>query len=191
MAGQVLPLGGAPGVLTAGLVVPIEVSSTVAADGRLRSLFDARYREMVRVAVALLGDRGAAEDAVQEAFARVDRVLHRLSDDDAVPYLRRAVVNECHSNWRRERTRKRTVVPLVERAARGIDDDIVAHDARRLVLIAVGALTPRQRECIVLRYFSGLSDREVAEATGLSIGAAKTHIRRAHHTLAKALEELR
>jgi RNA polymerase sigma factor (sigma-70 family) len=67
----------------------------------------------------------------------------------------------------------------------------VRDDQHRRVLAAIDRLPMRQRQCIVLRYYSGLSDSEVADTLGLSLGSAKTHLRRGQQALHDQLGALR
>jgi RNA polymerase sigma factor (sigma-70 family) len=68
---------------------------------------------------------------------------------------------------------------------------VVRRDGQRLVARAVRALPARQRECIVLRFYEELTDREIAETLGITAGSVKTHLHRARTALAHALEALR
>ena len=56
---------------------------------------------------------------------------------------------------------------------------------------AVRTLPPRQRDCIVLRFYADLSDAEIADTLGISAGSVKTHLHRARAALADRLEALR
>lgn len=69
--------------------------------------------------------------------------------------------------------------------------DVVRRDDQRRVVDAVRALPRRQRDCVVLRFYADLSDREIAEAVGISPGSVKTHLHRARAALATSLEALR
>lgn len=157
----------------------------------LRDLFDARYAEMVRLAAAVLRDRAAAEDAVQEAFVSVDRALSRLPVDDHARYLRRAVMNACRSTIRRSGAAKRQPTRTRDGQLDGPDDTVVARERDDRVLAALDSLAFRQRQCIVLRYYAELTDAEVADALGISLGSAKTHLRRALDALGSTLGDLR
>ena len=68
------------------------------------ALYQAHALGLIRLAVVMLGDRGAAEDAVQEAFCGLYRRWHGLSDPGkALSYLRSSVINGCRSGLRRRR----------------------------------------------------------------------------------------
>ena len=52
-------------------------------------------------------------------------------------------------------------------------------------------LPRRQREAVVLRYYAGMTDAEIADALGVSVGSVKTHLHRAMATLEQRMEALR
>ncbi len=156
---------------------PIDPARTVAHDDALRSLFAEQYVAMVRTATALLGRRADAEEVVQEAFIRMGAVIDRVPPETRTAYLHRVVVNQARGSLRHDRARKRQPRPLAE-AASTPEDDAVASDGARRLLALLDELPERQRTCLVLRYHAGLTDTEIADALGLSLGSAKTHLRR-------------
>ena len=156
----------------------------------LRALYAAHYVTMVRMATALLGDATAAEDVVQDAFLAVDRSLRNVPDAARLAYLRKAVMNGSRSSIRRSRAIKRQPIPTRDDVTMP-DDAAVRHDQQTRVIVALDALPFRQRQCLVLRYYGGLADREVAETLGISLGSAKTHLRRGLDALHDTLGDLR
>lgn len=170
-----------------GVAVPVDVGEVRRI--ALPDLYRSQFEPMVRVATALLGDRAAAEDVVQDAFVTVGRKLDVL-DGSEVAYLRRAVVNGCRSSLRRGRAAKRQPVSLVTDLV-GADVSAAERAQHERVLGALGGVSERQRQCLVLRYYAGLTDTEVAHAVGVSLGSAKTHIRRGLDALRSSLEDLR
>lgn len=170
-----------------GVAVPVEAQ--VGRGVALSTLYRAQFEPMVRVATAFLGDRAAAEDVVQDAFVAVGRKLDVLHGSE-VAYLRRAVVNGCRSSVRWGRAAKRQPVALVTDIV-GADITAAEQAQHQRVLRALDALSERQRQCLVLRYYAGLSDAEIAPAVGIGLGSAKTHIRRGLEALRSSLEDLR
>ena len=172
------------------VATPIQVRATGGVS--LPDLYRSQFEPMVRIATALAGDRAAAEDVVQDAFVSVGRKLHTLSGSE-VAYLRRSVVNGCRSSARRGRAAKRQPLVLVTDTIGAVGADVTADERARheRVLTALDALSERQRQCLVLRYYAGLSDPEVAHAAGIATGSAKTHIRRGLEALRTSLEDLR
>ena len=161
------------------------------AQGQLRALFDEQFWPMVRLATALLGSSAAAEDVVQQAFVAVGPALERVTGGGEVAYLRKAVMNGCRSHLRHEHARKRRPVLVRDDHVERPDDRAEHTEAQRRVLAALDHLPYRQRQCLVLRYYGGLSDPEIAAALDLSLGSAKTHLRRGLAALHEHLEDLR
>jgi RNA polymerase sigma-70 factor (sigma-E family) len=130
----------------------------------------ARYPALRRLAYLLCGDWGEAEDLVQVALVHCPRRWSRISADDPHAYVRRAVVNGA-STWRR---RRRIEVELPE--------SLPAPDHRsddRLTLVASLRQIPlQQREVLVLRYFEGLSESEIAAELGVPPGTVKSRAAR-------------
>ena len=147
--------------------------------GDLAELYSAHRLSLVRLAMLLVDDRAAGEDVVQDAFTRLAGNLHRVRDPhSALAYLRTSVVNGSRSALRRRRT-ARAYVPLIDAEPPGPDDRAVLAEEHREVLAALDGLAPRQREVLVLRYWSGLSEAEIAEACGISRGSVKSTASRA------------
>lgn len=153
-------------------------------------LVDELYRghalRLTRMALLLVGDQASAEDVVQDAFLGLFRGLDRLNDPNrAVAYLRVSVLNGCRSVLRgRQRARLRRAatddLPVWSAEAAAL-----AGEDRREVLQAVSQLPRRQREVLVLRYFLGLSDSEIAVDLGVSRGTVASTASRALAALAR------
>lgn len=143
---------------------------------------------LVRLAVLLVDDVQSAEDVVQDVFAGLLSGGKRIRDEEAaLAYLRRAVVNRSRSALRRRRT-ARAYTPPHDTPPAGPDDLVVLSEEHRAVLAAMHALAPRQREVLVLRYWSGLSEAEIADALGISRGTVKSTASRALGILERRLE---
>lgn len=124
-----------------------------------------RVPALVRFASALCADHGLAEDIVQEVMLRMHGRWAKVSEVEALDaYIRRAVVNE-YLSWRRKWAR---VVPheVVPEAGPDVPDPSAQHAERSLLTQQLAGLPPRQRAVLVLRYFAGLSDAEIAEVLG-------------------------
>jgi RNA polymerase sigma-70 factor (sigma-E family) len=149
----------------------------------LAELYVAHRLALVRLATLLVDDRASAEDVVQDAFAGLATNHAKLRDPDrALAYLRQAVVNRSRSALRRRRTARGYAPPRSIESSRP-DERAVLAEEHREILAAVHRLAPRQREVLVLRYWSGLSEAEIAEALGISRGAVKS-------TASRALDQL-
>lgn len=156
-----------------------------------RTSFDAvareRYPELLRLAWLLTGDRHQAEDAVGEALARSLRRWDSASIAQPAAYLRRAVVNEVNSSFRRLRTRRAQQARHHgdDRGQRLADEQIADADA---VGRALTQLPTQQRTAVVLRFYEGLSQAETAEVMGCSVGAVKSNCARGLDRLRTLLE---
>ncbi|WP_067138238.1 SigE family RNA polymerase sigma factor [Microtetraspora malaysiensis] len=147
-------------------------------------LFAGQYQSLVRLAGLLGADD--PEDIAQEAFARLHS--RRLRDDGAaLGYLRVTVCNLTRKRLRHLRVARlyRTGPPSPMPSSEHVA--LVAEEHREL-LSALDRLPRRQREVLVLRYWLDLSEREIAEAMGVSPGSVKTHASRGIAALSKALE---
>ncbi|MFD7031068.1 RNA polymerase sigma factor [Streptomyces sp. NPDC059917] len=152
-------------------------------------LYHAHRLRMVRLAVLLVDDPATAEDVVQDAFTALYRRHgeHITEIDNALGYLRTAVVNTARSVLRRRRT-VRSWTPPAEADVPSAEEHVVLDEEHREVLAALGRLTPRRREVLVLRYWADLSEAEIAATLGISRGAVKSNASRALDALERILE---
>jgi RNA polymerase sigma factor (sigma-70 family) len=160
------------------------------------ALHQLHWPALWRLATLLTSDPAAAEDLVQEAFARLLRATGRRRGPVAgseLAYLRRTVVNLSNSRFRRLGVARRHQPTLTASTDDhpSAESEAGATDDGRRVRAAVAALPAQQRACTVLHYFDGLTDAEVAGVLGISTGSVKTHLHRARAALAAALEEER
>ncbi|WP_404953162.1 RNA polymerase sigma factor [Streptomyces sp. 147326] len=152
-------------------------------------LYHAHRLRMVRLAVLLVDDLATAEDVVQDAFtALYRRHGEQITEvDNALGYLRTAVVNTSRSVLRRRRT-VRAWTPSPEADVPSAEDHVVLDEAHREVLAALGRLTARRRQVLVLRYWADLSEAEIAATLGISRGAVKSNASRGLDALERILE---
>jgi RNA polymerase sigma-70 factor (sigma-E family) len=176
------------GGTTPGAGAAVATSAESVADV-LADLYRTHVVALVRLALLLVGDRGTAEDVVQDVFARLHTGGARLREPDkAVPYLRASVLNGCRSVLRaRSRARLLRVPP--EPPVWSAEAAVLAGEDRRAVLAAVARLPARQREVLVLRYYLGLADHEIAAALQVSRGTVSSSASRALGALARELRE--
>ena len=130
----------------------------------------ARRIALLRSAYLLTGDHDDAEDLVQVALVKAVPQWHRIADRPE-PYVRRILARESISRWRRRRWREVSTDRLPER----VDATSDRHDAD--LREALRGLAPRQRAVIVLRYYEDLTERQTAEALGISVGTVKSQAR--------------
>lgn len=155
----------------------------------LNDLYQQHRIGMLRLAILLVDDQQTAEDVVQDAYAGVYRSYANITDPaKALGYLRSAVLNTARSALRRRGTARAYVAPhpVNARSAESMAMLDLEHAA---VVVALGKLPPRQREILVLRYYEGLSEAEIAEMTGLARGTVKSTASRGLDTLEHILAE--
>lgn len=143
------------------------------------ALYSAHRLSLVRLAILLVDDLASAEDVVQDAFVGLYRNRDRVREPlAAVRYLRTSVVNGARSALRRRRTARahlHLAEPVAEPAA---DADVMLAAEHREVFQALQKLPDRQREVLLLRYWSDLSEADIADALGISRGAVKSNASR-------------
>lgn len=155
-------------------------ATNAGADHALRALYRAHYVSLVRLAVLLVSDKTAAEEVVQASFAAMHSAWPRLADGErALSYLRKSVVRRSRS------VRPRCVVAghagLPGRKLQAIEPE------HRLLVAALQGLPVRQREALVLRYYAGLLDGQIASAMGISENTVENYISQAVPLLLAAI----
>jgi len=145
---------------------------------------------LIRLAYLMLGDRAAAEDAVQDAFFGLYRHWDRLADPGrALGYVRTAVLNGCRTTLRRQATGRKLALHQAPEAS--AEAAVLSREEREEVMRAVRALPDRQREALVLRFYLDLPEREIARIMGLRPGSVRSATHRALRALGQSLEEAR
>ena len=130
---------------------------------------------LLRYAALLCGDRDDAADLVQEALVKTfGRLRNGFGVDSAEAYVRRVILNT-HLDGGRRRTRWRRVAPL-EYVPEQRESDAPAVDAKLDLHGELRKLTPRERACLVLRYYDDLTVAGIAETLGISPGTVKRYL---------------
>lgn len=140
-----------------------------------------------RLAELLTGDPHRASDLVQSSLERAYPRWQRIRADDPTAYVRRIIINEHRSWWRRLLNRELPTERTPDRAAPG--DLADGHAQRSVVLGALGQLTRRERSVIALRFYGDLSESEIAAELGIAPGTVKSTVHRALGKL-RAMPEL-
>ncbi len=155
--------------------------------GRLTAIFDQHYAHLVRFARHLLDDPGEAEDIVMDAFTALYRRWTGLwSVDDPYFYLRTSIVNSSRSRLRHLRVVRRRPV-LFDPDVAPAEISALDRLEQEAVGVAVRRLSRRQREVLVLRYYDGATEAEIALILGISPGAVKSHASRGIAALRREL----
>ena len=160
------------------------------ADAEFAEFVRARQHQLIRAARLYCGDHHAAEDLVQDALVKLASRWESVRDGSPDAYVRRILYHDAVSRWRKwGREVPYAVQPgerdLFERepVPASVDGWVEGSPVRQ----ALGALPPRQRAVIVLRYFEDLSEAEIAEALGCSTGTVKSQASKAMATLRSVL----
>ena len=146
-------------------------------DADFSAYMAARQPALYRTAYLLAGDHATAEDLLQNAFAKLYLSWDKIRDRGALDgYVRRIMVNENTSLWRRAwKRREHSSDSLPDRGAVDTYDDGMGGELWSFVQ----TLPPRQRSVIVLRYYEQLSEAEIADVLGVSVGTVKSQASRA------------
>jgi RNA polymerase sigma-70 factor, ECF subfamily len=173
-----------------------EILSGARGEEPYRELLGKYWRLLVAWVRPRVTDTAEAEDVAQEAFIRAFRALPRLEDPNRfLRWLARIALNLA-ADTRRRRPRCRSLESLLEDGSSEIalpappDDPGEGMDRRedhRLVLAAVDRLPGKYRLVVLLRYFEGLSGREIAGVLGEPEGTVRNRLFRAHDRLRKLL----
>jgi RNA polymerase sigma-70 factor (sigma-E family) len=151
------------------------VTQTAGWEHVLTELVAARGDALVRYAALLTGDRDDAADLVQDALVRTfGRLRNGFDVTRAEAYVRRAILNlvvdasRRHARWRR-------IAPL-EYVPDERESPAAATDARLDLHDELRRLAPRERACLVLRYYDDLKVDDIAATLGISSGAVKRYL---------------
>ena len=169
-----------------GTIVAVDASHAVVPprvldDGVAAIDFDAFYRAeygpMVRLARGLVDTSECAEEIAQDAFAQVFERWERL--DSPGGYLRTAVVNGARSELRKREVRRRV----------GLGHPRQVPAERDYLVDALDRLPPKRKTALVLRFYAGLSEREIAETMGVRPGTVKSLVSRGLAELREVIEQ--
>jgi RNA polymerase sigma-70 factor (sigma-E family) len=140
---------------------------------RLGEWFTAEYDGLLRFAFLVSGNLTAAEDLVHEAFVRLYRADRRIEIAGFRAYARRTIINLNRSAFRRLIVERRAI------AAHGPGSPAETPTVEPQLWKAVLELPRQQRACIVLRFYEGMTDHEIAETLGVGSGTVKKAMHRA------------
>ena len=137
----------------------------------------ARSRALLRTAYLLTGNLADAEDLLQAALAKTYLAWDRIEDRGALDgYVRRALVNTHISWWRRRRLDE---FPTDEVPDQAVADYSVSSELQESLRRAIDRLPQRMRAAVMLRYYEDMTEAEVAEILGVSLGTVKSTVSRA------------
>lgn len=152
--------------------------------GEFAEFFSARFDTYRRVAHALCGDWGEAEEITQESFVKVYARWSKIRRDTADAYVRKVLTRSFLDTRRRKRAREDVVAEVPDTGSRD------PETAERLALgSALLSVPPRQRAVLVLRFIADQSVEQVAATMGCSVGTVKSQTSRGLDTLRAAYPE--
>lgn len=153
-------------------------------------LYERYARAVLGLALSRLGDRGSAEDAVQETFGSIWHAAasYRPERGPGAPWLFAVARNAITDRWR---VRTELPVEMGDEPSLELGPDDRAEQAWRLFCVhrSLEVLSAEQRTLVELAYWKGLSQSEIAAQLRIPLGTAKTRTRRALARLAVALKE--
>lgn len=156
-----------------------------------------RVRDYIRM---LVKNRDVAEDIFQETFIKAVRVIDegRYTDNGKfLSWILRIAHNQVIDYFRAQRQDKAVteaeagydVLGTLRFAEKTVEDNMVARQTEDEIRMLVDLLPPEQREVVLMRYYSGLSFKEIAEQTGVSINTALGRMRYALINLRRLIKE--
>jgi RNA polymerase sigma-70 factor (ECF subfamily) len=155
-------------------------------------IFDRYSGRIYNFAYRFLKNSEAAEDATQEVFVKMLKHAKQFHGDAKLStWLFSITANHCRDFLRKADNKAKeseeTLIMLPSPREHGPDRNLERREDEIRVQNALAALTPEQREAILLSRYQGLSYAEIAEISGCSEGAVKTRVFRAMETLKKTL----
>jgi RNA polymerase sigma-70 factor (sigma-E family) len=155
----------------------------------VESLYRQEAVSLVRLARLFTDDRTGAEDIVQEAFIRLYHAADRIRDTDrSAAYLRSIVLNLARDHNRRGLLSLRHQDSMIDRRTpEKPEERMVRTESENEVIDALNDLSPRQRDCLVLRFYMDLTEKQIAETLAISPNSVKTHCQRGMAVLSVVL----
>jgi DNA-directed RNA polymerase specialized sigma24 family protein len=152
----------------------IEVDVSSPSPTTFTELYSREFQPLVRLATLLTGRVEIARDIVQDAFVRLHVKWPAVREPAA--YVRRSVVNGCrsHHRWERRRRGRPSAEPSVDL---GVDHTLAALDR----------LPHKQRAALVMKFYEGRTEREIADALGCRPGSVGPMVQRALERMRTAL----
>ncbi len=160
------------------------------ASQELELVYFNHYVDLVRMARLLVDDLNSASDVVQDAFARALKAQPTFQNNDALFYMKRAVMNVAKSQLRKRQVSRKHLssVPIEESniQTKSESNDDLPIDAK-IIHDALSNLSSRQRECVVAFHTHKMTHKEIALLLEISEGSVKQHLSRGLKNLSNAL----
>ena len=154
---------------------------------RLEEIYRDHRQGLFTLALSITRSTDLAEDAVQDAFARLWRHDGEPKGDE-IAYVFAAVRNAALEQARRRRHAVQVPASLFDTRCGGPEADSICEERRRVVCEAVEALPIRQRQAVVLRVYAGLTFHQIAVVLGERLPTVASRYRRALARIKQQLE---
>ena len=153
-------------------------------DAGFTAFVQAHTGSLHHTAYLLTGNRQAADDLLQDALLKTWLAWRKIDQRAAWAYTRKVMVNLTTDRWRRRRNEAFTIDIDDRRRDPGGEAGCEGVEDRAFIVRQLAGLTPHERAMVVLRYYADLSEADVAEQLGVSVGTVKS-------TCSRALARLR
>lgn len=147
----------------------------------LNQLFSSWYQQVYGIAYRYFGEVEAAKEVCQQTFLRVQQKLGGLKDPASFKvWLYRMVINLCHTEVRRKKTRKQHYEGYGVVRSLGMaptpDELYQQHEKKEMILVALQQIPKEQRTIIIMKEYEGLKFREIAEILEVSENTVKSRL---------------
>lgn len=169
-------------------IIAAVVSGDTDAFAALVSRYTVKY---ARFAARMLGNREDGEEALQDAFVRAYRSLHKRDGTAGFgPWFHSILVNQCRTAATRRANRQRMLVDDAGALEQAVAPARAASDAESEIELAIAQLDIAQREVFLMKYVEDMSYDEIAEVTGVGVSALKMRVKRSADRLRELLGEM-
>jgi len=148
----------------------------------------ARQHQLLRAAYLVCGDEHLAQDLLQGALIKLALHWPKVKDEYPDAFVRKILYRDAISAWRKRRREVVDGEPSL--ALITTSEDVDEREQRIDLLRALNQLPPRQRAVIVLRYFEDRTERDTADALGVSVGTVKSQAHDALQRLRQLIPDL-
>lgn len=173
-----------------GFYQTVSVSKTSNSTLELERVYFSHFDVLVRSARILVDDLSSANDVVQEAFVKALIAQPKFENNDALAYMKTAVMNQARSTLRKRGVSRKhlSVVQVEDANVAEKENDELSIDAQ-VIKVALSKLSDRQRECVMLSHTFSMTHKEIALQLKISEGSVKQHLSRGLKNLSESLKD--
>ena len=148
----------------------------------IAALVQEHSQRLYAIILRMVQSQNAAEDILQDTWILVMRKLHQFNPNRPItPWLTQIAVNCCRSYWRKERLRSflkpsEFIARHQNLEPKPAGDSPTAWEQQQLAGKALQGLSPKLREAVVLKFYSGLTQDEIAEVLRIPVGTVKSRL---------------